>query len=399
MCEILSGGKHVAEVAVLYHAEAEWSGNCMLIQKPAKELLQNQIEFDFVSVDMLAQLEDFQGRAEDDKFYLNGQQFTILIIPYTQRLPFAVYQFIKENLKLCVIFLDAIPESVVGAEVPAEELKEVLTGSNVVGLKQLGEWLKRKGKAELQLLSEFPELVYYHYKKDVDCYMLNNESAFQVYRGEVKLPLKHGAVYYDGMKNEFYRMKVSERGGDQYVAIELSPYGSCIIFDANEKELPVYKTYTEKLGEGRSKMNLSEGWTYSLTTEKQYPNFTGEDYLEKLEPISHKYPNFAGHICYTKQIEVREVSESMYLEFEHVTEVMELWINDNFVGTIQYPPYVFDISGYLVKGQNIIKAVVTTTLDRDQNNYPEPFIVLNYEISEGTGMYGEVVLHTSEVSK
>jgi hypothetical protein len=393
MCEILSGGKHVAEVAVLYHADAEWSGNCMLIQKPAKELLQNQIEFDFVSADMLAQLADFQGRVEGDKFYLNGQQFTTLIIPYTQRLPFAVFQFIKENPKLCVIFLEELPESVVGAELPVEELKQALTSCNVIGLKQLGEWLKHQGRAELQLLQEFPELVYYHYKKDVDCYMLNNESAFQVYHGEVKLPLKHGAVYYDGMKNEFYRMKVTEKGGDQYVALELAPYGSCIIFDVNEDELPVYMTYAEKLGESKSKMNLSEGWTYSLATEKQYPNFTGETNLEKLEPISHNHPNFSGHICYTKQIEVCELNESMYLEFEHVAEVLELWINDNCVGTVLYPPYVFNISEYLLKGKNTIKAVVTTTLDRDQNNYPEPFIVLNHEASEGTGMYGDVVLH------
>ena len=397
MCEILSGGKHVAEVAILYHADAEWSGNCMLIQKPAKELLQKQIEFDFVSADMLAQPADFQGRVEGDKFYLNGQQFSTLIIPYVQRLPYAVYQFIRENPKLCVVFLEALPESVVGAEVPAEEVKKALTSCHIVGLKQLGEWLKQQGKAELQLLSEFPELVYYHYKKDMDCYMLNNESAFQIYRGEVKLPLKHGAVYYDGMKNEFYRMKVSERGGDKYVALELAPYGSCIIFDANEEELPLYKTYTEMLGKGMDKMNLSEGWKYSLATEKQYPNFAGETYLEKLEPISHNYPNFSGHICYTKQIDVSEVKESMYLEFEQVAELLELWINDNCAGTVQYPPYVFDISRYLVKGQNTIKAVVTTTLDRDQNNYPEPFIVLNHEVSEGTGMYGDVVLYMSEV--
>jgi len=40
-----------------------------------------------------------------------------------------------------------------------------------------------------------------------------------------------------------------------------------------------------------------------------------------------------------------------------------------------------------------MKAIVTTTLDKDQNNYPEPFVVLNHEVSEGTGMCGEVNLH------
>ena len=226
--------------------------------------------------------------------------------------------------------------------------------------------------------------------------MFNNESAFQVFRGEIKLALNQGAVYYDCMKNEFFQMKVEEKNGDQVITLDLAPYGSCIVFDCSEPELPVYETLTEKLEACKCKSKLSENWSYSLATQKQYPEFTMEGHLEKLKPISHIHPGFSGHICYTKQIHMSTVGGSMYLEFEHVAEVLELWINEQYVDTIQYPPYVFDVSGYFTAGQNTIKAIVATTLDKDQNHYPEPFIVLNHDISEGTGMYGEIVLHFQE---
>lgn len=67
--------------------------------------------------------------------------------------------------------------------------------------------------------------------------------------------------------------------------------------------------------------------------------------------------------------------------------------NKSKVGTIQNPPYVFDISGFMNPGRNSIKTIVTTTLDRGQLRYPEPFIILNHDISENTGMYGGFMLY------
>ena len=43
---LVSGGRHVASAAVLYHAEAEWSGAAMPFQLPVKVLLQHQIDCD-----------------------------------------------------------------------------------------------------------------------------------------------------------------------------------------------------------------------------------------------------------------------------------------------------------------------------------------------------------------
>ncbi len=393
MCELLSGGAHVAEVAVLYHADAEWGGNCMLIQKPAKELLQNQVEFDIVSADMLTNPAEYGGSVDKDSFFLNGQQFFTLVIPYVQRLPYGVYEFITGNPGINVVFIEALPESVIGKNIPGQELLKALEGCRVVHLKELGKELKKEGKTRIGLTEEFPELAVYHYRKSMDLIMLNNESAFQTFRGEILVPFRHGVIYYDGMNNEFYRMEAADREAGKLVSLELAPYGSCVLFDAGEEDLPVYEAMTDKLGRCSQRQSLSEDWSYSLATGKGYPDFGVGSHMERLEPVSHIHPNFSGHICYEKKLELDEVREAMYLEFTHVAEVLELWINDRHVGTAQYPPYVLEVGEYLVKGGNNIKAIVTTTLDKDQNNYPEPFVVLNHEVSEGTGMYGEVNLY------
>jgi len=129
-----------------------------------------------------------------------------------------------------------------------------------------------------------------------------------------------------------------------------------------------------------------------LASAKEYPNFGSGRHMEKLRPVSQDEPDFSGHICYEKEIEIEEVSSRMYLTFTHVFEVMELWVNDRKVGTLLNPPYIFDVCSYMKKGTNRLRAVVTTTADREQKIDPEPFIRLSHEIMESTGMYGEIAL-------
>lgn len=59
---LTSGGHRIAPVAVLYHAEAEWAGNCMLTQKPARKLAESQIEFDCIPADVFAEPEHYQTK-------------------------------------------------------------------------------------------------------------------------------------------------------------------------------------------------------------------------------------------------------------------------------------------------------------------------------------------------
>ena len=54
MCHLLSGGVPCASAAVLYQAEAEWSGAAyMPMQKVAKRLYDAKLDYDFIPSDYL----------------------------------------------------------------------------------------------------------------------------------------------------------------------------------------------------------------------------------------------------------------------------------------------------------------------------------------------------------
>ncbi|MDR1248180.1 MAG: hypothetical protein LBK63_02645, partial [Treponema sp.] len=48
VCALISGGRHAAPVAVLYHGEAEWAGNYMPMETPCRLLADAQIEYDII---------------------------------------------------------------------------------------------------------------------------------------------------------------------------------------------------------------------------------------------------------------------------------------------------------------------------------------------------------------
>ena len=73
---------HVAPVALLYQAEAEWSGEFMLTQKPAARLARNGIDYELVPCEVLK-----ADTAKDGALHLNGMQFRALVIPYAEALP------------------------------------------------------------------------------------------------------------------------------------------------------------------------------------------------------------------------------------------------------------------------------------------------------------------------
>ena len=51
VCELIAHGRHVAEIAVLYHGEGEWTGKCMYSHKPAHLLADAQMDYDLIPQD------------------------------------------------------------------------------------------------------------------------------------------------------------------------------------------------------------------------------------------------------------------------------------------------------------------------------------------------------------
>lgn len=80
VCNLISGGRHESEAAILYHAEAEWTGmNCMYIQDPARALTEAQIGFDFVPPDIFT--DEIYQMDMADGLHVYQQSYQILILP------------------------------------------------------------------------------------------------------------------------------------------------------------------------------------------------------------------------------------------------------------------------------------------------------------------------------
>lgn len=102
----LLAGRHIAPVALLYHAEAEWSGDYMLTQKPAACLARHGVDYDIVPADYLAGAD-----ADAGSLRINGESFRTLVIPYAEALPAALMRQVRCWLDrgLPVYFVQDLP--------------------------------------------------------------------------------------------------------------------------------------------------------------------------------------------------------------------------------------------------------------------------------------------------
>lgn len=113
---LLSGGIHLADAAVLYHAESEWTGGrTMLFQKPARKLMESQLDYDVIPADILGDEENRNLKAveiKDGKLCIGEERYLCLILPYAQYLDSRVIRFVSQNAPkgLKVYVIDALPE-------------------------------------------------------------------------------------------------------------------------------------------------------------------------------------------------------------------------------------------------------------------------------------------------
>ena len=393
MCKLLSGGRHVASVAVLYDGEADWTGGNMPMQKVIRQLLENQIDLDIVSLDMLENLEDYNGALDGEKLRINGVEFYALIVGYTPKIPAGLVRFIQQAGEFPVIFVDGLPSGVVDQTGDTAQALTALERCEAVPLDQLATSIKERGFADVVFDTEFKDLSFYHYSKDSHIFVFQNESASEVYRGKVTLPVCKGIVYYDAMEDVYEDAPWETVGGKTVVPLELEP-GECVVIleqegagcDAAHKS---FCQQTERL----KCVDISAGWLVSMVKSKEYPNFPVGFEVETLAPISDEKPTFAGVIRYEKTVRLDKAPAEAVLYVENVYEMMKVTVNGQDAGVRLFPPYQVKIGKYVKAGENSIVIEVATTPAREMLEIPQPPFDFSHEALEPTGMFGNVKLY------
>lgn len=390
MCELLSGGQHVANAAVLYDGEADWVADVMPMQKVNRQLLENQIDLDIVWMDLLEDLPAYNGCIDGSKLKVNGVTFDALVIPYTRAIPVHFAQWIINCGDLPVIFADAYPESVIGG--CAEDLEAVKAHSKVVDLEAIAKEFKANGFVDVVSDTAFTDLSFYHYVKNgEDIYVFQNESPAKIYKGVVTLPTDKELVYYDGFE-DVYKACTTQDG--KKLALELAPVECIVLVEKKNQAIAcAYRAFSEQI-EGLADTDISADWKVAKVRAIDYPAFGEEVEMAKLAPISEENPAFAGIVRYTKTVTLDAVPAVAYIKAEQVYELMKVTVNGKEAGYRIVPPYQIEVTDGLVAGDNEIVIEITTTPSRDTLELPKPPFDFNYEAYEATGMFGKISLLT-----
>lgn len=84
MCGLLQEGKNVPVAAILYPAENDWMNACMQMEEPGRELMENQIDFEYLPEDVFAESEYYGTEFRNGSFLVNQREMKALIILETK---------------------------------------------------------------------------------------------------------------------------------------------------------------------------------------------------------------------------------------------------------------------------------------------------------------------------
>ncbi len=383
LSHLFTGGIHRAPMGLLYHAEAEWSGDYMLMQKPAKELTRNQIDFDILPIDCL-----IHTKVENYRIKVNQEEFQGLIIPYAEALPVKFLEQLAKfsEQKIYLYWMNELPKRTSEGK-DAKAVLEMLKNSDyvrIVSKEELADAIRADGLQEIMVNTYEPYLRYYHYEQeDGDIYLFVNEHPYDAVRTEVKIKNQNNCFTYNAMENRLEK-------DNSPLNLKLSPYESKIVI------FPRTSAFTKPKAKEFQKV-----WEYPVRGPYQvsfasYPDFT--DFkdtmiLEGLKPLQEVEgkENFAGIVRYEFLAQALK-TEQVTVILEGVTEGAKLWVNDEFTGKKICPPYRFDITKVLKEGMNRFRIEVSTTLVREQYDYLSQFMVI-----EPIGITGNIIIKNYNV--
>jgi hypothetical protein len=356
VCGLISGGRHISPIAILYHGEAEWTGSYMQMQKPAHKLADRQIDYDFLPTDVFAEKEHYKTHT-GNTLTVNIQEYRALVVPKAQ---FVSAAFAKEAALLHksgfpVIFVEALPGGIYDGE---NSLMEELKDCPVVALEDLVTYLDENHIPEISLAPASNRVRYLHYENQCHLYYFVNEAA-EVYHGTITVPQTGKCYAYNAWDNRLETVKAESDGNVTKLNVTLEPRKSLIVlFDDAEGEInpPVEAAGKE--------ISIENNWKRSTCRSIEYPNFKDSKTVELPDNLAEEKPDFSGFVRYENSFTLEKTAKAV-LEITDAAEGVEVFINHRSAGIQIVPYYVFDVSSLVKEGENHIVIEVATTLERE----------------------------------
>lgn len=380
MSHLLTDGRHVASAAILYHAEAEWSGEpCMFAQVPAKLLYDAQIDYDILPSEAIC-----AAGVKEKKLVVNQESFGCVVVPYARALPFELLKKLSAlaDAGVDVVFVEGLPEKSI------ENLDASAYIGNksflCVGKAELAETLVGRGHYDVRLKGNTPLLRVYHYVRGgADFYMFFNEGMNPV-DDTVVLPLKGLYLSLDVLQGTAVRR---ETDGNT-APVHLEPYESRVLvfgegfegFPAADDRAPAQQTM------------LNVGYRVETADMNSYPSFTLLCENAPLQNITAPdvLPEFGGIIRYTTHFDLDSPGRFV-LDLGEVGETAHVWVNDIEVGARVCRPYRLDITRAVKqKGNTLVVEVANSLAYQERDGFSDRLLIAQ------SGLLGPVVLSRYE---
>jgi len=335
LCQIFSHGVKQAQVGVLYHAFAEWSGNTMMFQEPCKVLQQHQIDTDIISEDYL-----MKAVINENAYQINHCSYRSLVIPGCDELP---EQFIE-----CI---NRIAEAV---PVYAVQNAPVELHAEIVSLEDLPALLS--DQTEIHVSSYLPHLVAYQYRcQDGTAWMFTNESISEALDSDITILGNQPMMIYDAFANTTYHLQ-ADYSDQTAFHLHLAPYESMVIVSGDSKQMqPQRGDLSQEIMDGFAISMHSYDSSLSLAVKE---TSTGE--------LNGLYPHFSGKITYSFSFSLDDTQAMLFIPEAY--ETVQLILNGSDCGTRIVPEYLFDLSTNAVKGINHAELIVVNNLGRSQRD-------------------------------
>lgn len=383
VCELISGGSHVAPIALLYHGEGEWTGACMMTHKVAHPLYDNQIDYDIIPQDVFAEREEYQTEITAGTFRLNTQSYRAVIVPAMEFVTPVFAEAVKElaDAGIPVYFVDRMPK-ILGQ---SERMVATRNGVEQVALADLVSVLQKAEICEHSIEPANDRIRIYHYEhKDGSAVYLFVNEGTECYQGKVSLAEKRKCYIYDAWENQIQRTDAA----DGTLQVEIHPRKSLIVvFEEGE----VSESYCEPVKALEKQIVFAAPFTRSICRSIQYPAFEKEKEVTLPDHLVEEEPAFSGFVRYENKF-LAEEGKRIVLEITDAAEGVEVFVNDRSMGIQIVPPYLFDLSKGVKEGENMLRIEVATTLNREMSVLPGPFGE-KVEATALSGITGDVRLY------
>jgi len=360
VCGILSDGRHHASAAILYHAQAEWSGKpYMKIDDPAKVLLDNQLDFDIVPEDYLDNC-----TVSGKRLLLNQEDYRVFIVPQATMLPRAVveklHSFAIQGLSVWCIGSKPT-HTCEGDPIP----QEMLSQFELMELEKLPAAMRFRGFADVVAVGENTKwLRVYHYSRNGGhVVMVTNEGIHGPVKAKLSLRDFRGGdfVRYDALENKAVRDTTKRE-----IEISLPVYGSEMLFFGDIDMDGIFPAEEKKW----EKLPLEElVWNVSFCAPEEYAPgdecpaaFGEEESVTELYNVIRKKKRFAGFVRYETEFTVpgEGMDRREYgLDLGQVGEVAYVWVDGQKAGERIIPPFRYRFTA--IPGRKVKLCVVTTS--------------------------------------